>query len=696
MSIDRRALVARHAIRRSAIEPGSPIQLGNGELGLSVDGTGLQTFPELHPHPGRDPEHPGSLLGTQTQWGWHTTPLDPRPSIGSATRRFATARGSVPYVDLSTETFGEGPESGTEAELWLRENPHRLMLGWIGLAPSSVGGSELSADDLQPISQELDLWTGIAESRFTLLGFAFTVRTAVHPARDVLGISIATDSPHAPALRLRFPYGSGAWGDAASWQDERHSTTVHDREGSVVISRSLDESDYSVSLGSDQPLRAEQQTVHDVVISTQPLPGGQPWEISVSFRPGPASRSDAGPAVTPDQVFEAFARWWEQHWTGGGVVDLSGSTDPRAPELERRIVLSQYLTAINCSGSTPPQETGLMINSWRGKFHLEMHWWHAAHFPVWGRPALLQRSLDWYHQVLPEAQRTAAAQGVTGARWPKQVGPAGEETPSDIGPFLLWQQPHLIYFAELLRRSVGMEQAEQYAELVFETAEFMATHPNDDDGVASLGAPLLPAQECYGDVKAELSDPTFELAYWHWALDTAIRWRELLGREPAPHWEQTRDELRRPEVREGIYPAIRHPVLDRRTDHPSVLGALGVVPRTPLIRPEIMEATLLDILQNWDWRSTWGWDCPMIAMTAARLGRPDLAVDALLMPTPKNSYLSNGHNWQNEGLPLYLPGNGGLLIAVALMAAGWDGSKDAPGFSGGFTVRHEGLNRLPA
>ncbi|WP_258174953.1 hypothetical protein [Nesterenkonia sandarakina] len=414
MSIDRRALVARHAIRRSAIEPGSPIQLGNGELGLSVDGTGLQTFPELHPHPGRDPEHPGSLLGTQTQWGWHTTPLDPRPSIGSATRRFATARGSVPYVDLSTETFGEGPESGTEAELWLRENPHRLMLGWIGLAPSSVGGSELSADDLQPISQELDLWTGIAESRFTLLGFAFTVRTAVHPARDVLGISIATDSPHAPALRLRFPYGSGAWGNAASWQDERHSTTVHDREGSVVISRSLDESDYSVSLGSDQPLRAEQQTVHDVVISTQPLPGGQPWEISVSFRPGPASRSDAGPAVTPDQVFEASARWWEQHWTGGGVVDLSGSTDLRAPELERRIVLSQYLTAINCSGSTPPQETGLMINSWRGKFHLEMHWWHAAHFPVWGRPALLQRSPDWYHQVLPEAQPRLVSPGAAG------------------------------------------------------------------------------------------------------------------------------------------------------------------------------------------------------------------------------------------------------------------------------------------
>lgn len=160
-------------------------------------------------------------------------------------------------------------------------------------------------------------------------------------------------------------------------------------------------------------------------------------------------------------------------------------------------------------------------------------------------------------------------------------------------------------------------------------------------------------------------------------------------------WARTRDALRPPSVRGGVYPAIRRPVLDRRTDHPSVLGALGVVPETPLIDEKIMENTLLDVLGDWDWESTWGWDYPMIAMSAARLGRPELAVDALLMPAAKNTFLSNGHNWQNEGLPLYLPGNGGLLMAVGLMAAGWDGSGDAPGFPSGFIVKHEGLTQLP-
>ena len=82
--------------------------------------------------------------------------------------------------------------------------------------------------------------------------------------------------------------------------------------------------------------------------------------------------------------------------TTGAAVDLSGSSNPRAAELERRVVLSQYLTAIQCSGSAPPQETGLTVNSWYGKFHLEMHWWHAAHFALWNRAPLLEKSLDWY------------------------------------------------------------------------------------------------------------------------------------------------------------------------------------------------------------------------------------------------------------------------------------------------------------
>lgn len=71
-------------------------------------------------------------------------------------------------------------------------------------------------------------------------------------------------------------------------------------------------------------------------------------------------------------VQAAAAAMWASFWAGGAFVDLaSGSADPNAWELERRVVLSRFLTRSNSAGACPPQETGLLSNSWSGKFHLE-------------------------------------------------------------------------------------------------------------------------------------------------------------------------------------------------------------------------------------------------------------------------------------------------------------------------------------
>ena len=92
-----------------------------------------------------------------------------------------------------------------------------------------------------------------------------------------------------------------------------------------------------------------------------------------------------------------------------------------------------------------------------------------------------------------------------------------------------------------------------------------------------------------------------------------------------------------------------------------------------------------------------GWDFPMVAMTATRLGMPDYAINALLMPVQTNTYLVSGHNYQDSRLPVYLPGNGGLLAAIALMCAGYDGCHiPNPGFpdNGGWKVKWEGFKKM--
>jgi len=105
-----------------------------------------------------------------------------------------------------------------------------------------------------------------------------------------------------------------------------------------------------------------------------------------------------------------------------------------------------------------------------------------------------------------------------------------------------------------------------------------------------------------------------------------------------------------------------------------------------------MSATLDKVLEVWDKKTFYGWDFPMMAMTACRLGRYGDAVDLLLMDSPKNTFMENGHNRMvgDNALPLYLPGNGGLLLAAAMMAAGCGGKKGAS-FPDGFSVKSEGM-----
>jgi hypothetical protein len=209
---------------------------------------------------------------------------------------------------------------------------------------------------------------------------------------------------------------------------------------------------------------------------------------------------------------------------------------------------------------------------------------------------------------------------------------------------------------------------------------------------------MIPAQESYGSQRRENLNPTFELAYWHWGLEIAQKWRQRMGMERNPKWDSVISKLSHPHIRDGVYTGIETPPYTIYRDHPSMVAAYGFVPQTPLIDQETMKRTLNHVMQKWDWASTWGWDYPMLAMTAARLGEPEKALDALFIESQKNRYLANGHNYQSPRLPLYLPGNGGLLAAVAMMAAGWDdSSRPAPGFpdNGKWNIKYEGLKCMP-
>ena len=687
--IDRHALVMRHNVVLHQFDTDNPLTIGNGEFAFTVDATGLQTFPEAFEQT--------TPLGTLSDWGWHTNPNTNGWSIDSFQfKEFADLNGrKVPYADV--------PGNNQTPEIkWLRANPHRLHLGQIGFRLTHADGSPARTNDLIDVEQTLDLWDGLLTSHFKFDGQPVTVKTVCDPKLDAIAVRVKSPLVKQGRLtiQIHFPYGTGETKTADWSKPDAHETIFsQDKINVGHFERKLDNDTYVVDAKWSQGATITNTAKHQFEI--RPDKKLESLELVCEFAPKSNSR-----LTSFDQSRQDAEKNWNAFWSTGGAIDLSGSQDPRWFELERRIVLSQYLTAIQDAGEYPPQETGLTYNTWEGKFHLEMHWWHEAHFALWNRLPLLEKSLGYYQKILPRAEAMARKQGYAGARWPKMTGPGGAESPSPVGPFLVWQQPHPIFYAELCYRSHGdgdRKTLEKYSNIVFATADFMASYATWDDATKRyvLGPTLQSAQEIFP--KDKTFNPTFELTYWRWGLETAQLWRQRLGLPRDEKWDAVLKDLAKPPVGDGKY-LFAESTPDCYTnskwnaDHPSVTAALGLLPG-PGVDAETMRRTLDWVWKNWNWPDTWGWDYPMLAMCAARLGEPERAVDALLLDTPKNHYALNGQVYQRPGLTIYLPANGGLLYAAAMMAAGWDGApkKNAPGFpdNGQWNVRWENLRPAP-
>lgn len=687
MAIDRKALVKRHhpKVTKALLE--SPLSVGNGEFAFTADVTGLQSFTREY-----DDHFP---LCTQSQWGWHSTPVSQEKKSYQvedvAYKMYATYGRDIGY-----RTSAKGQE---EAFDWVRQNPHRLNLGKIGFKILLSDGSAAKLEDIQEINQELSLWKGILKSQFAVEGAKVDVKTLVHPYKDLVAVRVESDliAQQRISVSFAFPYGSPEK-NASNWgAKERHTTHLTQKDASsAVLLRELDDTQYFVNLKHSKGLTFTKKEDHHYCLANEESQRNS-FTFVIAF--GASSRREELPSF--EEAEKRCKKYWKNFWQQGGAVQIIKSKDERAFELERRIILSQYQTAIQCAGSLPPQETGLCCNSWYGKFHLEMHWWHAASFPLWGRVHLLEKSLWWYQKILKEAIKLAASQGYEGARWPKMVGPDGVDSPSKIGGLLIWQQPHPMVYAELCYKAHEEDPSilEVYKEIVFKTAEFMVSyaHYDEERKCYVLGAPLIPAQENH---KPEVTlNPTFELEYWKYGLDLANEWKRRLGLPLNEKWKEVSANLAPLPVKDGVYLAHENcpDTFEKfNKDHPSMLGAYGILSGDK-VDTKVMLKTLHKVLEVWEFDSSWGWDFPMMAMTAARLGEPHVAIDTLLMQAPKNTYRVNGHNGQvlRKDLPLYLPGNGGLLTAVGMMAAGWKGAPavHAPGFpqDDSWTVEVEGI-----
>lgn len=674
--IDREAVVKRHRVCTTGTLLKSPAQVGNGKFAFGMDITGLQTFVPFN---------------TLSDWSWHSFPLP-------------EGMRAEDYRPVVVETHGKkiayelrNPDQPELSE-WLTKNPHRYNLGRIGFRLLREDGTEAREIDLGNARQEIDLWTGVVYSRFELNRKEVKVRTVCHPDKDMIGVSIESEllNDGNMSIYLDFPYPDGRYFKHYIGRYDTisgHTSTFEKlAPNSVRITRTMDDTHYYATLDWTGPATFSRESEKEHTFLLQPRHTST-FSFTCCFSPEPVA--DVTESVA--SIERKSAASWEKYWRSGAAVDLSGSKDPRWLELERRIVLSQYLMRANESGLFPPQESGLVNNGWFGRFHFEMIWWHGVHYGLWNRMECFDNYLNVYKDFMPKALERAKSEGRSGARWPKCTGNFNREWPGSAHAYLIWHEPHPIYFAEMqYRQKPAPETLEKWKDVVLNTADYMADYLFYDKKTKQyvLGPPVVVVSENTDPLQT--INPIFELGYFRYGLRTALEWADRLGlsEKRTKKWKEVLSKMAPLPVADGVYTTYEG-IPDMWTkytyEHPALTGVYGMLPGDGVDLPTFKH-TLEKVCKEWQFNRIWGWDFPMLAMAAARTGQPALAIDMLMHPSA--GFQFDEHGLATGGPFPYFPSNGALLTAVAMMCGGWDGSEgEAPGFpkDGSWTVRYEGF-----
>ncbi len=697
--IHRLDIIASFNPHLTDINPQSPLSVGNGRFCYTADITGMQTLYEEY-----SAETP---LCTMAEWGWHTKKADNEKGFYTLDDVRMT-----PYNYCKrTVTYPRVKYEGNEAAYdWVRQNPHKFNLAKIGLY---FHNEPIKAGSIYCINQTLDITTGILKSSFRLnVNSNNNVRTLNNIAADnintnaiidnlVTVYTVCDDNSDTVAfyissgllqcglsVNIAFPYAScditgSDWNNTDGHSNFLNASHIHRQIDDTAYyvnfningtgtsqhtaNNSTITSDSNVTINKCNNSAAatiKSNGIHSYNITTT----DDELNMSVNF-----NKSIYTPA-TYDTIAGNSRHFWHNYWTTGKFLNSDNK------ELMRRVILSQYLLVINDSGYIPPAETGLTCNSWYGKAHLEMHYWHMAWAPLWGHPELLTRSFDWYIDILDEAKKNASRNGYKGARWTKMVSYTGSDCPSKIAPLLVWQQPHIINMLQIVIDNNTSDDFDvkaymsKYWILVKETAVFIADYlvydPMSD--IYNIEAPVIPVQERH--LPEDTRNPIFELAYFRYGLLIAAKWAYELGfTDEASQCHNIAMHIAPLPINDDVYIAHSNcpdTFTNKAIDHPLMLQIYGMLDgygAEDIVDKDIYRNTLMKVIDVWDYSTLWGWDFAVIAMAAHKLGLDDIALEQLLINSPKNDYVESGNNRQNsrKDLPLYLPGNGSLLLAAA-------------------------------
>lgn len=480
----------------------------------------------------------------------------------------------------------------------------------------------IDINNIKDVKQELDLYKGIVTSSFNYKGKINKTISFIYQDHDEFNFKLQSDNLN---LTLKFNYPS--YTKNGYRLDILPNVLVKEDRITLLYD---DKNSLSFKLKSS----SNYQIVENTLIFD---------DNNVSF------------SLALDEIKEG--KLLDEFWKcdNGIIIDNE--------ELVKKMVLSKYLLHVNSTGIYPPQESGLTYNCWNSKFHLEMHLIHSLWNIYNNHVGDLVKSFDYYLSIMPSSLKRASLNGYKGLRFPKMTGPDGEDSPSNIGPLLIWQAPHILFMLQEIYYLYNKENIiKKYEPLISGTIDFMISFLTLKDSKYQMLDPLLEA--CESIPLDRCQNPSFELEYWRYTLERQPKIDTVLYGHQRYDYLDITSKIITPKEDDGIY-LKTYGVIDKYDlykDHPTE-GFLMSFFKSKIVDKEKMVKTIDYILKNMDLSSYWGWDFPFLGLSLLNCGEIEKSIEVTQLNTINNQYLYNGYNTSpRDDLKAYLPGNGAFLI----------------------------------
>lgn len=480
----------------------------------------------------------------------------------------------------------------------------------------------IDINNIKDVEQELDLYKGIVTSSFNYKEKNNKTTSFIYQDHDEFNFKLQSDNLN---LALKFNYPS--YTKNGYRQDILPNVLVKEDRITLLYD---DKNSLSFKLKSS----SKYQIVENTLIFD---------DNNVSF------------SLALDEIKEG--KFLDEFWKcdNGIIIDNE--------ELVKKMVLSKYLLHVNSTGIYPPQESGLTYNCWNSKFHLEMHLIHSLWNIYNNHVDDLVKSFDYYLSIMPSSLKRASLNGYKGLRFPKMTGPDGEDSPSNIGPLLIWQAPHILFMLQEIYYLYNKENIiKKYEPLISGTIDFMISFLTLKDLKYQMLDPLLEA--CESIPLDRCQNPSFELEYWRYTLERQPKIDTVLYGHQRYDYLDIASKITTPKEDDGIY-LKTYGVIDKYDlykDHPTE-GFLMSFFKSKIVDKEKMVKTIDYILKNMDLSSYWGWDFPFLGLSLLNCGEIEKSIEVTQLNTINNQYLYNGYNTSpRDDLKAYLPGNGAFLI----------------------------------